>query len=154
MNPLEILQLGPESLSEIKEFASYFESENENGNLDAMDVYLRCTAMQKALEAIKSSLQGAATEEAAKYGKNFEKKSYEIKIGEVGTKYIFDNCNDPILVQRDLAAKNAKSQLDDRQKFLKSLKETLRVVDEETGESFVVNPPVKTSTTSLIVTVR
>lgn len=154
MTPQSVIDLAPESLAQAEEFAAFFIEEHESGRLDALDVYAKCTAFEKALEMVKKSLQKAATEEAMKYGKEFEKKSFKLKIGEVGVKYIYDNCNDPILVQRELDMRNYKVLVEERQKLLKSLKEPLRIVDEDTGDSFVVNPPVKTSSTSVIVTFK
>lgn len=154
MTPQSVIDLAPESLAQAEEFAAFFLEEHESGRLDALDVYTKCTAFEKALEMVKKYLQKAATEEAMKYGKEFEKKSFKLKIGEVGVKYIYDNCNDPILTRRESEVKHYKTLVENRQKMLKSLKEPLRVVDEDTGDSFVVNPPVKTSTTSVIVTFK
>ena len=99
-------------------------------------------------------LQEKATEEAQKWGKNFDKHSFHYEVKEVGVKYIFDNCNDPEYKQLLQDFNNQKSKLDERLKFLKSIKKPQTIVDENTGEVSKINPPVKTGKTSVTVELK
>jgi hypothetical protein len=40
----------------------------------------------------------------------------------------------------------------ERETFLKAIHKPMPIVNDETGEVFTVNPPIKTSTTSLVLT--
>lgn len=66
---------------------------------------------------------------------------------ETGTKWNYENCNDP--VYRDLTEKSGamKDMIKGREAFLKSLKESMTIVDDTTGEVVMVAPPMKTSKT-------
>lgn len=155
MTPLSVISLAPESLAQVESFAQYFQDELESGRIDPLDVYLKCTGMQKAMESVKSLLQKYATDEAEKYGKGeFEKHSFKIKVGEVGSKYHFDKVDDPVLRRREVEFEAKKSLVDERKTFLKSVKSTTTVIDDETGEVITLTPVPKTSTTSVIVTMK
>lgn len=154
MTPLSVIHLAPESLAQVEKFAVYIQEQLENGSIDPLDVYTRCKAMSKAMEACIAILQEKATEEAQKYGKSFEKNNAQYKVSEVGVKYVFDNCNDPKYFRNLVACEEAKKKLDERAKFLKTLKSPEHIVDEETGEVAVIYPPVKTSKTSVTVELK
>ncbi len=155
MTPLSILALMPESLNQVATFAEYVIEECNEGNQDSLDIYMKCIAMEKTAEAIKKAIQKKATDEAEKYGKGeHEKNSFKFKTGEVGVKYLFEQSNDPILQKYSIDFDNSKSRLDERKNFLKTIKEAIRIVDEETGDSIVISPIPKTSTTSVIVTMK
>lgn len=156
MTPLSVIHLAPESMAQVETFQDYIADQLESGSIDPLDVYIRCIAMEKTMAACKEVLVKYATQEAQKHngGKEFEKHSFKIKVGEVGVKYLFDNCNDPVLQLRESQFDIAKKTVDERKAFLKTIKEPLRVVDEETGDSYVINPAPKSSTTSVIVTIK
>lgn len=154
MTPLSVIELAPESLAQVDEFAAYVQERLENGEIDALRVYSLCKGMMKAMEACVSVLQEKATEEAQQYGKTFEKHNFKYEVKEVGVKYIFDNCNDPKLFSFTTKLNEAKADVDARQKFLKSLKQPVEIADDDTGEVFTVNPAVKTSKTSVTVEMK
>lgn len=155
MTPLSVLSLAPESMEQAKTFSDYIIEECMEGRENSLDIYMKCIAFEKSLDIIKVGLQKMATNEAEKYGKGeHEKNKFKFRVGEVGVKYLFDQSNDPILKKYTLDFKASKKQLDARQDFLKSLKESIRIVDEDTGESIVINPIPKTSTTSVIISMK
>lgn len=155
MTPLSVLSLIPASIEQVKTFSDYIIEECNEGNQDPLDIYMKCIAMEKTAESIKKAIQKKATDEAEKYGKGeHEKNSFKFKTGEVGVKYLFEESNDPILKKYSIDFDNSKSRLDERKNFLKNIKEAIRIVDEETGDSMVINPIPKTSTTSVIVSMK
>jgi hypothetical protein len=74
---------------------------------------------------------------------------------EVGTKYDYTLCNDPKLAELDKAAKDAADQLKKRQEFLKMVPvEGLDILEQETGETYTVYPPSKSSTSTVSVSFK
>ena len=156
ITPLSVIGLCPTSRESLESFVSYVADSLESGSIDPLEIYTQCIAMEKAMQGCKDVLQAYATQEAQKHngGKEFEKQGFKIKVGEVGVKYHFDNCNDPILKDAEFKFEAAKATVDDRKKFLKTIKSPTTLVNEETSEIYTINPAPKTSTTSVIMTMK
>lgn len=93
--------------------------------------------------------------EAELYGKKFELFNGKFDVKEVGTKYDYSECNDPVLLELIEKAEKANEAVKERQKFLQNVPEQGAIItDESTGETFTVYRPKKTSTTSVTVTLR
>lgn len=151
INTLSIL---PNTKQEIESFSSKIISELESGMINPLDLLKQIKCFEKVIEQTKDTLSKMAREEAEKYGtKNFEFKGVKIELAEVGTKYDYSKCNDFVMakVSEDLAKLNETKK--QRETFLKSLKEPIQLVDEESGDVFQVMPPVKSSSSSLKVTI-
>lgn len=78
---------------------------------------------------------------------------YQVTVGEAGSRYSYENCNDPELEELLEEDKVLKAKIKDRQDFLKSLKTGLNIITKE-GESVTVYPPAKFSTTSAKFTLK
>jgi len=74
----------------------------------------------------------------------------KLEAREVGT--VYDYTGDPVWVQLNGEIKGLQSKLKEREAFLKTLKEPLTTVDHDTGEAITITPPVKRSTTALVIT--
>jgi hypothetical protein len=82
------------------------------------------------------------------YGATFTKT-------EVGTKYDYSQCNDAKLAELEKAAKDAADALKKRQEFLKTVpSEGMTVTDTESGETYTVYPPSKSSTSTVSVSFK
>jgi hypothetical protein len=92
--------------------------------------------------------------EITKYGKSFTTpRGAKFELFEAGTKYYYDKTNDPVLQLLERQLQYDKEQLEKRQEFLKGVPtEGMLITDEETGETYKVYPPYKTSTSSFKVT--
>lgn len=103
----------------------------------------------KALDELKPHLM----DELAKYGKGEQCRAMGVgfEVREVGVKYDYGNCNDPILNKALEAKKEIDAQVKQRQEFLRKLTGMAFIVDEETGELMEVYPPVKLSTTGYVI---
>lgn len=134
----------------------------ENGEVNPLNVHIQF----KAIEDIQSRLtdakkfpesakryRTALLDAADSYGqKKFEYMGAKIEQKEVGVKYDFSNCEDPVLKRLEEEADKAAKALKQRQDMLKTLPLSGNLmIDEETGESFTAYPPVKTSTSFLSV---
>ena len=99
----------------------------------------------------KSMLMNAAE----KYGKSFQLFNATYTLKEVGTKYNYDNCDDVELKELTQQAEIINEKLKARQEFLKKVPHAGMVItNKETGETYEVFPPFKTSTTAVAVSLK
>lgn len=130
----------------------------DNGELDALQLSTVMAMYNKLFEGdfrknngLKHLIKEAALDEFDKYAgeKEIAKGDCHITKAEVGAKYDYCNCNDPIWNDLDKKEQEIKKEKKDREKFLKAIKGREMIVDPDTGEMVEVFAPVKTSTTSL-----
>lgn len=124
------------------------------GHVDPLKVHLQIKCTEEMIKAIKSSKEysEAVLDEASKHGKSFDYRNANLSIKEVGTKFDYSVCQDPEHTALQEAFDLAKAKLDERETFLKSLPASgQQVVNEETGETYKIYPPLKSSTTSVTV---
>jgi len=76
---------------------------------------------------------------------------FKVDIREAGTRYDFSNCNDPEYDTHKLTEEEFKALRSGREKFLKSLTAPIQLIDNETGDVIQVNPPIKTSSTTIFL---
>lgn len=92
--------------------------------------------------------------EVEKYGKQTSKDGATIAIKEVGSKWDYSECGDPIYNRLSSQKAEIEEKLKERETLLKYTREPRTEVDEETGEVYTVNPPSKSSTTSYAITFK
>lgn len=139
-----------------------------NGEIEPLKIHLQIKAMEDIITqltstdekknksigfalAYKSHLLNAAE----KYGKKFQLDNAEFQVKEVGVVYDWSKCEDislnELLAQKSDLDKKVKA----KQEFLKTVSiEGLLVTNEDTGETYKVYPPSKSSTTSLAVILK
>lgn len=132
----------PANKSEIITFSYKLSEEINSGRVNPLDLLRYKKAIETVFENIKDTLREAAVTEGSKYGKEFNHAGANFALGEFGTKYAYDKCNDPVW-------NSLKAAMKEREAWLRGLKEPEQWVDEESGEEFTVTPPLKTSVTSL-----
>ena len=92
---------------------------------------------------------------AEKHGKKFQYQNADFSIKEVGTSYNYDKCNDPELIELLQQSEAIKKKLKTRQDFLQKVPLSgMAIINEETGETYKVYPPSKSSTTAVAVSLR
>lgn len=127
----------------------------KSGEVNPIELLVMLKAFEKVSDRVLKEIRDNAVTEAAKHpGNSFEWNGNKIEKSELGTKYNYSICNDPVYNQRKSIANEADKQLKDRETFLKALKEPITIVDEITGEVTTIIPPLKTSTTGLRVSIR
>lgn len=125
------------------------------GEVNPLKIRIWVKTIEEILERVKKETNEHQLRESEKYPeRSFEYAGAKIEKSELGTKYDYSICNDPVHGQLSKLMEEAKKQLTERETFLKALKETLVIVDEGTGEVVKINPPSKKSTTGLKVTIR
>ena len=156
MTATSVINLGATTKSEAIAFADKLVAEVLDGNTAALEMHVKLTAMEKAIKDVKERIAAAVLDEATKHGdKTFDAYTAEITISDsLGAKYDYSACNDS--TWRDLKANEERvsNERKAREVFLKSLKKPLTIANDETGEIETINPPVKSSTTGIKVTLK
>ena len=144
----------PETKQQIEIFAQQLEQGLESGTIVASELLRFQKALDKVFEKIKPVLIECALNEIGSYEKNPIIKNTEFSIVEAGTKYDYSGCNDPIYNSNLGVLEIAKESIKERENFLKCLKQPMTFVNDETGEIVTLNPPKKSSTTTVKVTFK
>lgn len=113
------------------------------------------SVMEQFIKEVKANPNyiDAVRDEVTKYGKSKETETMKIELAEVGTKYNFDLCGDPLIKELNFKLDLLESEIYERKEFLKKLPQSgmETIVDDEVVKLF---PPVKTSTSSYKTTIK
>ena len=124
------------------------------GITNPLEFRVKAKMLIEALEqSIKLTNDDAMTEHM-KHGKRAEMFGAVVDSVETGVKYDYESTGDPIWQQLDKLVENYTGQRKSRELFLKSLNQPMHVVDDITGEILTINPPIKTSSTTLKITMK
>jgi hypothetical protein len=122
------------------------------GALQLTDLLSKIDFYIKELKANKEYLE-IARDEISKYGKDITLPSgTKIELAEVGIKYDFSQCNDPILVDLERDLTKLEFEVEQRKKWLKTVPG--EGIELHIGEGLLnkVYPPSKSSTSSIKTT--
>lgn len=125
------------------------------GNVDALKVHLQVKCMEDIIKQLTSSKEykDICLTEAFKFGKTFEHHNAKFEIKEMGVKYDYSNCNDPILKTLEEHLLTIEQDIKYRQVLLKGLPaEGMEIIVED--ELVRIYPPSKTSTTTVTVNLK
>ena len=136
---------------QIVSFAEGVIREVKAGDQNPLEVKVLITALKKSLEIIEEGIKDSVLSEATKHGKNFDFYGAKICIKENGQRYDFKNCNYPKWNLLDVQELSVKEKKKEAEAFLKTVKEPFELVDTETGETFRIHPPTKSSTSGLSI---
>lgn len=130
----------------IQSFTEFNVNLIKDGKVDALLFKVRATALKKALDAIDEQTRENIMNEVDKYPeKSFKAFGVTIEKAETGVSYDFSTCNDLVLNEFYRKAEELKAKIKERENHLKTLKEPVTVVDEETGETTKIYPPLRKS---------
>jgi len=141
----------PETKAQIEIFAHQLEKGLTNGQIIPSDLLRFQKAMEKVFEKIKPVLIETTLDEIEKYGKSAVLNGAEFSIIEAGTKYDYSVCDDAKWNDLSKELESIKNKIIERETFLKSIKEKLEIIDTESGELNIINPCVKSSSTTIKV---
>ena len=154
---LESLSLFQTTKKDRINFCETVVSNLENGNADALVVHLQLKSMEDIIKQLNdnSTYKSYLLEAAEKNGKKFTFQNSEFNIREVGVKYDFTQCGDLELNDLQEKLNGLTEEVKARQTFLKTVQpKGMIVTSQETGDTYTVYPPSKTSTTSVAVTLK
>lgn len=151
-----ILALFETNKEQRQSFALDLVSKIENGEVDPLKIHLQVKAMEDIIKLLNDNTiyKKAILDGAEKFGqKSFQFMNSKVEIKEVGVKYDFSQCGDPVYQQYEQFAESTKASLKERADFLKTVPAKgmeLKIDDE----LVTVYPPSKSSTTSIAVTLK
>ena len=148
------LSLFETTKSERQDFAQRVVNGLKDGLSDPLKVHLQVKCMEDLIKQITShpDYKDLTLDEAAKYGKSFEHYNAKFEIKEMGVKYDYSNCGDPIYNRLAEELAELEKKVKDRQAFLKAVQPGTELLIED--EVIVLYPPIKTSTTSITVNLK
>jgi len=154
-HPIELddaLAYAQPSKEKAQEIADRIINHYTEGMGNPLEGMVKVRWFQSILDKVAEGILSVSLDEAYKYGKErITLHGAEMAVKEAGTKWNYENCNDP--VYRDLTEKSGamKDMVKERETFLKGIKSTMTIVDDATGEVIEINPPAKTSKTIIEV---
>jgi hypothetical protein len=157
MNALSTINEFPSTFDQINKFVSLVREEILSGEYNVLTALIQLRAAQQAIELLNKdeAILESAINEYSKYGeKTVDLNGVKIIQKEVGTKYDYEACGDTEWERYKSAEVFAADSRKNRETFLKSLREPLTVVNEETGETETILPVSKTSKTTLAITLK
>jgi len=143
----------PASKEEQSVLSSAMISSVLEGEIDPIKAVVQAKSLVETLTLFlkDKGVNDLVLREVEKYGKQTSKGA-TISIKEVGSKWDYSECGDPIYNRLSAQKAEIEEKLKEREVLLKATKEPRTEVDEETGEVYTVNPPSKSSTTSYAIT--
>jgi len=122
------------------------------GEICPLKVATALKAMELAIKTIKEGISEAVENEAAKESVNtFERNGHSYNVRN-SSRYDYSDCNDPVMLRLSKREVEISEERKDREAFLKTIKSSMTIVDDETGEMAEVYPPVKLSKTIVAIT--
>jgi hypothetical protein len=149
------LSLFETSKTERQEFAQSVLNNAKEGLLNPLKLHLQVKCLEDLIKQITSnpSYRELTLDEAYKYGKTFEHYNTKFEIKEMGVKYDYSVCQDPIYNKLKDELEALQEKIKAREMVLKSLsQEGLQTLIED--EVVTLYPPNKTSTTTISVNLK
>jgi hypothetical protein len=145
-----VMRLLPDTKTGVEIFSRQLVSAVQNGEVNPLQLKALFKVMEKVSETVDAAIKQNLLSEADKYSETkFHAFGFEIEKAEVGTKYDYTVSGDPVYNHRVSILKEAEAQVKEREAFLKTIKEPITIVDDESGEVATVRAPLKKSTTGL-----
>lgn len=130
----------------------------ESGTADPLKTHLQVKCMEDIIKQLNTNTiyKGHILAAAETYGqKSFEFHSAKVEIKETGVKYDFSKCEDVVLQKLYQRQEDIDKVIKARETMLKATSEKgMIITDEETGETFTVYPPSKSSSTNVAITLK
>jgi len=154
-SPSSVMQLFDADKSSLVNFAATVINSVHDGNEDALKVQVLLKKQEFVLEKIKEGIKENVKTAASKYGeKPFIYANAECHLTPTSTTYDFEACGDPELVRLLLEFEKIKFKLDQRKEWLKTMPNPETILNEITGETYTVYPPVRRSSLGLKVSLK
>lgn len=144
--------------------------ELEAGNVDPLKVFYQSKCIEKILDELTNTdekknkdgfmiakrFRQMVLDAAEKHNqKEFDFMNAKIKMTETGTKYDYSKTGDVELLEWQKQAEELKAKIDARQKLLQNVSEKgMIITNEETGETYTVYKPAKSSTSFLTLSLK
>ena len=129
----------------------------EDGDVNPLDAIVKMHAMGKLVEGVTKNImvKDVVRAELERYGtKSVRYNCATFQMKEVGVKYDYSTCNDPVWMRLKVRFDIAAAALKEREEMLKMMPvEGMTVVDELTGEVFQAVRPAKSGESGYSITI-
>lgn len=156
MSTTSILALFETDKAQRESFCMDLISRIDSGEADPLKVHLQIKCLESIIKMLNENTvyKSAVLDASEKQGaKTFQFHNAKFEIKEVGTKYDFSKCNDPLHAVLTQNLEIAKDELKERETLLKSV--PAKGMDVRVNDELVtVYPPSKSSVTAVAVTLK
>jgi hypothetical protein len=155
ISAIGVLSLLETTKEQRESFVRSIVSALDEGQVDPLKIHLQVKNTEDLIKQITADekYREFLLNEAQKYGKSFEQYNAKFQVKETGTRYDYSGCNDAELRELERQAAEISERLKARQKFLQNIPASgIEVLQGD--ELVTVYPPIKTSTTSVTVTLK
>jgi hypothetical protein len=153
-----ILSLFETNKEQRQDFALRVVDALDSGQAEPLKVHLQVKCMEDIIKLLNSNTiyKQLVLDAANAHGqKSFEYQNSKVEVKEVGVKYDFSKCDDPVLLGMYEKQAELDKAVKERETMLKTISpKGMTITDEETGETFTIYPPAKSSTTSVAITLK
>lgn len=148
----------PTTKTGIKNYAEAALNEILDGYVNPLEIKVRLTAMKAVIDEIEKSeeYKDAVLAEAQRYHKDELMNLYDanICIKEVGVIYDYSGCNHPQYNSITEEIERLTARRKSFEKYLQTVEWETDYINPETGEICKIHPPLRTSTTSVSITIN
>jgi hypothetical protein len=126
----------------------------EEGHIDALSVAMQMKYLQDVMELAKEKLREYVLNELNKYpkGEDITKHGATFQLKEAGVSYDYSGCGHAHYNELKQQIGILTEQCKEIEKFLRTVKDSMTIVDESTGEIITIHAPVRKSTSTYQVT--
>lgn len=149
---LELSNFINKSKDEIKETAHKAYLSVMDGEYDAVDALIFIKKGSELFKELDAKIRPVA--ESKPIGVDFQKFGVKISEGMTGVSYDFSVCGCAEYEKLNVEFEAAKTALDERKAFLKSITKPMTVVDENTGDILTIKPPIKSGKMGFSLTIK
>jgi len=149
------LSLFETSKAERQEFAQSVIKGIKDGLSDPLKIHYQVKCMEDIIKNITSDAdyKSMTLDEAAKYGKTFDHYNARFEVKEMGVKYDYSVCFDPVYNKLKAQLTVLEDEIKAREKYLKAIPPSgVQTLIED--EVLTLYPPIKSSTTSITVNLK
>jgi hypothetical protein len=128
-----------------------------NGRINPLELHLRLKSAEEVIKQLTGMepYKAILLDECLKFGKSFNYQTAKIDIREVGVKYDYSGCGNSQLTELYEKQAAIAEHIKAREAYHRSLPTSgIQALNPATGEVETQYPPIKTSTTSVAVTLK
>ncbi|WP_148477752.1 hypothetical protein [Parabacteroides johnsonii] len=154
MSNIKLFESCPINKSDQNDLANRLINTVLDGDINLVEATVKAKSLIEVLTKFVNDdrVKDCTLSEIEKNGKETSWNGARLAIKEVGVKYDYSDCNDPVYMDLLKQKEVIDKQLKERESFLKSLSNRTTIVDDETGEVATVIPPVKMSSQGYTIT--
>ncbi|QIL40995.1 hypothetical protein G7074_18015 [Pedobacter sp. HDW13] len=122
-----------------------------DGVIDGVDVKIFAKKGEMFFKALNDGLKGIVK---LPQEKDYKRHGCNLSLRNSGVVYNYSVCGHPDFDELNFNATDAKSKLTELQAKLKPIEKETEFVNEDTGETFMVQPPAQTGGKSIVVKIE